>query len=140
MLESMINTKNDNIINIHPSIPRNDNLPINQNQNMPNVSQTLTTSKTTKYLKNNPSMQEDTNKDPYTQEPTNSITENEDEDISWENENNSEDDLLDIDMEVNQREEEKEEEEEEEEKKKEEEEKKKKKKKKKKNTNKLVLL
>ena len=78
-LEYMINTQiiiiNDNIINIHPLTPRNDNLPINQTQNILNVSQTLTISKKTTYLQNNSSTQEYTNVDPNTQ-PTNIITEN----------------------------------------------------------------
>ena len=79
-LESMINTQmiiiNDNIINIHPSTPRNDNLPVNQTQNILNVSQTPTISKKTTYLQNNSSTQAYTHADPNTQEPTNIITEN----------------------------------------------------------------
>ena len=106
-LESVINTQmniiNDDIIDIHPSTPRNDTLPVTQPKPIPKVSQALPTFKKITDIKNTLTTQEDTNEDPNTQETTNSITENGDDIIYWEDENNSEDYLSDINIEKHQR-------------------------------------
>ena len=77
-----MNIINDNIIDIHPSTPRNDTLPVTQPKPIPKVSQALPTFKKITDIKNTLTTQEDTNEDPNTQETTNSITENGDDDIS----------------------------------------------------------
>ena len=46
-----MNIINDNIINIHPSTPRNNTLPVTKLDTIPNVSQNTPTSKTTTAIK-----------------------------------------------------------------------------------------
>ena len=93
---------NDNMISLHQSSPSNDNLPVNQTQTIPKESQTRSTSMRTKSQQKTSSTQEDTTEDSNVQEPPNSTNENADDGISWEDEDNSDDDLLDIDIRENQ--------------------------------------
>ena len=51
MIKTQVNMINDNIINIHPSTPRNNTLPVTQPDNIPNVSQNTPTFKTTTAIK-----------------------------------------------------------------------------------------
>ena len=100
-LKSMITTQmtiiNDNMINLHKLPPKNDNLHVHQTQTISKVSHTPSTSIEPKYQQNIPSTQGDINEDPNMQEPPNSINDNLDDDISLEDKDNSDDDLIYID-------------------------------------------